>query len=130
MWSVLLIWICSVVWFSCVDGLSYKYFIVGSGLLVTYCMVFLNWIMKLKALLKFIFVYVIGVTSGWWWAICAFWWGIVVRKKKDLWFNHKIMIKVQESPLNIMVTRNLWFVKVWVGTGCARGDASPPMHLT
>jgi hypothetical protein len=27
-------------------------------------------------------------------------------------FNHKIMIKVQESPPSIMVTRNLWFVRV------------------
>ena len=29
-------------------------------------------------------------------------------------FNHKIMIKVQESPPSIMVTRNLWSVRVWV----------------
>jgi hypothetical protein len=27
-------------------------------------------------------------------------------------FNHKIMIKVQESPPNIMVTRNLWSARV------------------
>jgi hypothetical protein len=29
-------------------------------------------------------------------------------------FNHKIMIKIQESPPNTMVTRNLWSVRVWV----------------
>jgi hypothetical protein len=27
-------------------------------------------------------------------------------------FNHKIMIKVQESPPSIMVTRNLWSARV------------------
>jgi hypothetical protein len=27
-------------------------------------------------------------------------------------FNHKIMIKVQESPPSIMVTKNLWFARV------------------
>ena len=29
-------------------------------------------------------------------------------------FNHKIMIKVKESPPNIMITRNLWFARVYV----------------
>jgi hypothetical protein len=29
-----------------------------------------------------------------------------------LGFNHKIMIKVQESPPSIMVTRNLWSARI------------------
>jgi hypothetical protein len=38
----------------------------------------------------------------------------VIGKENEFGFNHKIMIKVQESPSIIMVTRNLWFVRVWV----------------
>jgi hypothetical protein len=28
-------------------------------------------------------------------------------------FNDKIMIKLQESPPSIMVTRNIWSARVW-----------------
>jgi hypothetical protein len=36
-------------------------------------------------------------------------------------FNYKIMIKVQESPPSIMVTRNLWFARVWVRDWLCKG---------
>ena len=36
-------------------------------------------------------------------------------------FNHKIMIKVQESPPSIMVTRNLWSARVWVRDWLCKG---------
>jgi hypothetical protein len=29
-------------------------------------------------------------------------------------FNHKIMIKVQESPPCVMVDKNLWSTRVWI----------------
>jgi hypothetical protein len=38
--------------------------------------------------------------------VCVCWEG------KYFGFNHKIMIKVQESPPNIMVTKNLWYARV------------------
>jgi hypothetical protein len=36
-------------------------------------------------------------------------------------FNYKIIINVQESPLNIMVTRNLWSARVWVRDWLCKG---------
>ena len=36
----------------------------------------------------------------------------VIRKGNEFGFNHKIMIKVQESPPSIIVTRNLWSARV------------------
>jgi len=38
----------------------------------------------------------------------------VIGKGNEFEFNHKIMIKVQKSLPNIMVTRNLWSTRVWV----------------
>jgi len=35
--------------------------------------------------------------------VCGYCW-----EEKCFRFNHKIMMKVQESPPSIMVTRNLW----------------------
>jgi hypothetical protein len=37
---------------------------------------------------------------------------IVVEKRNGFGFNHKIIIKVQESQPSIMITRNLWSAKV------------------
>ena len=46
-------------------------------------------------------------------------------------FNHKIMINVQESPPSIMVTRNLWFVRVWERDClCKEKTHEPPVHPT
>jgi hypothetical protein len=36
----------------------------------------------------------------------------VISKGNEFGFNHKIMIKVQESSPSIMVTRNLWSARV------------------
>jgi hypothetical protein len=41
-------------------------------------------------------------------------------------FNHKIMIKVQESPPSIMVTRNLWSGRVWVRDWLCKGKTHHP----
>jgi hypothetical protein len=41
-------------------------------------------------------------------------------------FNHKIMIKVQESPPNIMVSKNLWSARVWVRDWLCRGKTHHP----
>jgi len=49
-----------------------------------------------------------------WQAIGTSWGGIVVGKEKCFGFNHKILIKIQESSPRIMVTRNLWSARVWV----------------
>jgi hypothetical protein len=41
-------------------------------------------------------------------------------------FNHKIMIKVQESPPSIMVTKNLWSARVWVRDWLCKGKTHHP----
>ena len=41
-------------------------------------------------------------------------------------FNYKIMIKVQESPPSIMVTRNLWSARVWVRDWLCKGKTHHP----
>jgi hypothetical protein len=41
-------------------------------------------------------------------------------------FIHKIMIKVQESPPSIMVTRNLWSARVWVRDWLCKGKTHHP----
>ena len=41
-------------------------------------------------------------------------------------FNHKIMIKVQELPPSIMVTRNLWSARVWVRNWLCKGKTHHP----
>jgi hypothetical protein len=51
---------------------------------------------------------------------------VLLLGKKDLWFNHKIMIKVQELLPNIMVTRNLLSMKVWVMDWLCKGRRITP----
>jgi hypothetical protein len=46
----------------------------------------------------------------------------IVGKGNEFGFNHKIMIKIKESPPNIMVTRNLWFARVWVRDWLCKGN--------
>jgi hypothetical protein len=41
-------------------------------------------------------------------------------------FNHKIMIKVQESPPSTMVTRNLWFARFRVRDWLCKGKTHHP----
>jgi len=44
----------------------------------------------------------------------ASWGGVCVLLGKDFGFNHKIIIKVQESSPSIMITKNLLSMRVWV----------------
>jgi len=54
-----------------------------------------------------------------------------IGKGKSFWFNHKIMIKVQESPPSIMVIRKLMVRESLGKRLVVLGEAvSPLVHLT
>jgi len=55
--------------------------------------------------------------ASWWEVLCV---------GKGFGFNNKIMIKVQESPPSIMVTRNLWSARVWVRDWLCKGKTHHP----
>jgi len=58
-------------------------------------------------------------------------WEVCYWKRKGFWFNHKIMIKVQESPPNIMVPRKpMVYESLSKGLVVQGKDASPPVHPT
>jgi hypothetical protein len=52
--------------------------------------------------------------------VCVYW-------EEFFEFNHKIMIKVQESPPSInMVTRNIWSARVWLIDWLCKGKTHHP----